>query len=70
VKLNEWSATKFGRYTTTIPGELIEGGRIELRFDLPDATSVARVGIGDDQAIFAFQMISVALNKASTPRAE
>jgi Sulfatase len=70
VKLNEWSATKFGRYTTTIPGELIEGGRIELRFDLPDATSVARLGIGDDQAIFAFQMISVALNKASTPRAE
>ena len=62
-KVGEWVAAENGRYKAAIPARLAESGLIELRFDLPDATSQAQLGVNDDRAILGLQMQSIALHE-------
>ncbi|MDB5619750.1 sulfatase-like hydrolase/transferase [Tardiphaga sp.] len=60
-KITEWHATHAGKYRAAIPSRLVASGRIDLRFDLPDAKSPAELGLGEDRSRLGMQVESVAL---------
>jgi hypothetical protein len=66
-KAGEWVAAESGRYKAVIPAPLSASGLIELRFDLPDATSLAQLGVNDDRAVLGLQMESIALHEVDPP---
>jgi hypothetical protein len=66
-EVGEWIAAENGRYKAVIPAQLTAKGLVELRFDLPDATSPAQLGVSDNRAVRGFEMQSVALQRAYPP---
>jgi Sulfatase len=66
-KVGEWVAAENGQYKAAIPARLSASGLIELRFDLPDATSLAQLGVNDDRAVLGLQMESIALHEVDPP---
>lgn len=61
-RITEWSVGAAGKYEATIPAGLLASGHLDLRFDLPDATSPATLGLNDDPTVFAVQVVSLALH--------
>ena len=66
-KVGEWVAAESGRYKAAIAARLSARGLIELRFDLPDATSLAQLGVNDDRDVLGLQMQSIALYETDPP---
>ena len=54
---------KDGKYVFTIPSDMYEGDELELRFDLPDATSPQQAGENDDPRLLALRMVSIVLDE-------
>lgn len=69
-EVGKWVAAENGQYKATIPARLSASGVIELRFDLPDATSLAQLGVNDDRAVLGLEMQSIALQRAGLPSSE
>jgi hypothetical protein len=65
-KVGEWVAAESGRYIATIPARLSASGVIELRFDLPDATSLAQLGVNDNRAVLGLRVQSITLHATAT----
>ncbi len=62
-KVAQWNATDTGVFKAVIPTRLIAGGIVNLRFDLPEATSPAELGLNDDRAVLGMQLGTVTLHK-------
>lgn len=60
-KIADWIAESNGVYKAVIPAQLIRGGMLELRFDLPNATSQALLGLNSDAAVLGMQMQSMTI---------
>jgi len=65
-KVTQWIAESNGLYKAAIPARLISSGLLELRFDFPDATSQALLGLNSDAAILGMQMQTMTLHKVES----
>ena len=61
--LTQLTIEKDGKYEFTIPGNLHEKDELELRFDLPDATSPQQAGENDDSRLLALRMVSFVMDE-------
>lgn len=63
VPLTQLTIEKDGKHEFTIPGDMHEGDELELRFDLPDATSPQLAGENDDPRLLALRMVSIVMDE-------
>ena len=61
--LTQLTIEKDGKHEFTIPANMHEGDELELRFDLPDATSPQQAGENDDPRLLALRMVSIVMDE-------
>ena len=59
----QWSAESSALFRAVIPARMTAGGSLELRFDLPDATSQSSMGINDNLTVLGVQMTTLKVSK-------
>lgn len=52
----EWTVTGLGWHEVMLPGNLLVGGMLNLILDVPDACSLADLGLADNQTILGIQL--------------
>ena len=66
--LCEWVFTegKLHKQHIFIPGDLMRGDSVEISFELPDAASPAKLGVGEDSRTLGIRMYSLVLNESAS----
>ena len=61
--LTKLTVEQDGEQSFTIPGDMLNGEELELRFDLPDAISPLETGEGEDPRLLALKMVDIVIDE-------